>query len=139
MTYWKKTVSETGTSPALLVGPGAGSSEQAVALLDLGCDLIVRCAPTTVKAFAAMTVLSRIVSSAAPAPRLRLRARILGRYVWLLPRLVAHAARLRRAPAAGDLVPAWEDPKEARHDARVLSDEGLEAFRALLASVNAKE
>ncbi len=48
-----------------------GSTDQALALLDHGCDLIARFSPTMTKALAAMTVLSRMVSAVAPVRPLR--------------------------------------------------------------------
>jgi hypothetical protein len=48
-----------------------GSPQQAMALLDLGCDLIAQFSPTMIKSLAAMTVLSRMVSAVAPIQPLR--------------------------------------------------------------------
>src|SRR5712691_9815238 len=53
------------------VAKDLGSDEEALRLLDVGCDLIERYCPTMLRAIAAMSVLSRMVAAMAPPRPLR--------------------------------------------------------------------
>ena len=140
-----------------------GRPDEALRLLDTGCRLIEAYCPTWTRSLAAMSVLSRMVSAMAPlrplrpqafrlrelaqlarlnefihqflvtsGERFRLRLYILARsFRTLLYIVVRSTSRLKVRPEQPD----WEAVEAARRDVRILSDESIEAFRLLLASL----
>lgn len=146
-----------------------GSREEALRLLDLGCDLIEDYCPTMLRALAAMSALSRMVAVMAPPTPLRPRAFQLRQLVQLahLSQFLQHFLvstkerfRLRLAILARGFVTlrrivfrstrrAHDVPdalgeemlqlQAARHDVRSLSQESLESLRLLLTSLAAEQ
>jgi hypothetical protein len=139
-----------------------GSTEEALRLLDMGCKLIERFAPTMVRSLAAMGVLSRMVAAMAPMPPLRPRDFQVGQLAnlahlnrFLHHFLVSTAERFRLRLSIlsrgfsllGRLLfrathqpePAWNDIVAIQHDVAALSNETLESFRSLLISLAAEQ
>lgn len=145
-----------------------GSADEALRLLELGCQLIEQYCPTMLRALAAMSVLSRMVSALAPPRPLPARAfRLRELAGWALLNqflqqfLVGTAERFRlhliilergfmtvlrvvlsstrRAHAGSDALGAeLQRIDAARSDVRSLSNESLEAFRLLLEGLAAE-
>lgn len=145
-----------------------GSREEALELLDMGCELIEAYCPTMLRALTAMSVLSRMVAVMAPVPPMRPRAFKLRQLVQLayLHRflnqfLVSTKERFRlrlailtrgfvmlrrivfRSTRRVHAVPHTlgdELPQldDARRDIRTLSEESLESLRLLLTSLAAE-
>lgn len=145
-----------------------GSDEEALRLLDVGCELIERYCPTMLRAIAAMSVLSRMVAAMAPprplrpaAFKLRELAQLAHLNAFLHHFLVTSLERFRlrlsimargfttlvrivfrstrRAHDGPDALGA-ELPRleAARADVRTLSNESLEALRMLLEGLAAE-
>ncbi len=142
-----------------------GEWDEALRMVDVGCDLIEQMAPTMIRALAAMAVLSRMAAAIAPVRPLRPKDFRVGQLVQLarLNRFVHHllvttgerfrfrvfvlqrgfktiAALVfrwthRAGPAAG---PQWAHLAAAHQDVGTLSDESLEMFRTLLVSLAAE-
>lgn len=145
-----------------------GSREEALELLDVGCEMIEHYCPTMLRALAAMSVLSRMVAVMAPVPPVRPRAFKLQKLVQLAylnqfahQFLVSTKERFRlrlailargfvtlrrivfRSTRRVHAVPAAigdEMPQldAARKDVRTLSEESLESLRLLLTSLAAE-
>ncbi len=143
-----------------------GRNEEALQLLECGCRLIEAYCPTMLRALAAWSVLSRMVAAMAPVKplrpvgfrlpelvqlarlnqffhhlvvttgeRFRLRLYILARGFQTLTRvIVGTTRRLKEHPT----VPEWERTAVARLDMRTLSEESIDALRALLVSLEAE-
>ena len=145
-----------------------GSHEEALRLLDVGCDLIEGYCPTMLRAIAAMSVLSRMVAAMAPprplrpaAFQLRELAQLARLNAFLHHFLVTSIERFRlrltilsrgfstlvrivlrstrRAHDGAEALHA-ELPRleAARADVRTLSDESLDALRMLLEGLAAE-
>lgn len=143
-----------------------GRSQEALRLLDTGCRLIEGYCPSWTRSLAAMSVLSRMVSAMAgvrplrprafhlrelaqlarlnqflhqflvtTGERFRLRLYILARAFGTLLRIVLRSTARMRARVAE---PNWETVEAARRDVHTLSHESIEAFRLLLASLEAE-
>src|SRR5262245_28373401 len=136
-----------------------GRPQEALRLLDTGCDLIEAYCPSWTRSLAAMSVLSRMVSAVAPvrplrpqAFRLRELAQLARLSQFLHQFLVSTGERFRlrlyilarafhtllhvvvRSTARLKTRPAepdWEALDAARRDARTLSKESIEAFSLL--------
>jgi DNA-binding MarR family transcriptional regulator len=143
-----------------------GRTEEALRLLDTGCRLIEAYCPSWTRSLSAMSVLSRMVSAMAnvrplrpqafrlrelaqlarlnqfvhqflvtTGERFRLRLYILARAFGTLLRIVMLSrAHVKTRVAA----PNWEAVEAARRDVHTLSDESIETFRLLLASLEAE-
>lgn len=145
-----------------------GSNDEALRLLEVGCDLIEHYCPTMLRAIAAMSVLSRMVAAMAPprplrpaAFKLRELAQLARLNAFLHHFLVTSMERFRlrlaimarafatigrvvlrstrRAHAGPDAL-GVELPRleAARADVRTLSDESLDALRMLLEGLAAE-
>ena len=143
-----------------------GRSQEALRLLDTGCRLIEAYCPSWTRSLAAMSVLSRMVSAmgavrplrpnafslrelaqlarlnqfihqflVTTGERFRLRLYILARAFGTLLRVVMRSRVNLHARTAE---PNWENVEAARRDVRTLSDESIETFRLLLASLEAE-
>jgi hypothetical protein len=144
------------------------SIEEALRFLDIGCRLVEDFAPSMIRSLAAMAVLSRMVSAMVPmrslrpkafqvrqlvnlaylngfihnllvtaAERFRLRVYILSRGFSVATRLLFRSERLvAEHPQAA--VAEWDQIEALQRDIHTLSDESIESFRMLLASLNAE-
>ena len=136
-----------------------GDIEQAMRLMDSGCELIEAFAPRMVRALAAMSVLSRMASAIAPVRPLRPADFRLSQLVhlayvskFLHHLLVSTAERFRLRVyllqrgfrTIGGLAfrwrrePVFEGLHDVKHDVVTLSDESLLTFRTLLVSLAAE-
>lgn len=144
-----------------------GDLDGALRMLDAGCRLIEGYCPTMLRSLAAMSVLSRMVAAMAPvrplrprafklrqlnslaylnrflhhflvttAERFRLRLFIMGRGFVTIVRVVTHTTAASRT--APEMQSRWEHIDAARRDVRTLTDETIEAFRALVMSMAAE-
>jgi len=143
-----------------------GKTQEALRLLDTGCRLIEGYCPSWTRSLTAMSVLSRMVCAMAnvrplrpqafnlrelaqlarlnqfvhqflvtAGERFRLRLYILARAFGTLLRIVLRSTAHLRA-RVGE--PNWESVEAARRDVHTLSDESIEAFRLLLAALDAE-
>lgn len=145
-----------------------GSQDEALELLDMGCEMIESYCPTMLRALTAMSVLSRMVAVMAPVPPVRPRSFKLRELVqlaylnqFLHQFLVSTKERFRlrlailargfvtlrrvvfRSTRRVHAVPGTigdELPQldAARRDVRTLSEESLESLRLLLTSFAAE-
>jgi hypothetical protein len=144
-----------------------GDLDGALRMLDAGCRLIEGYCPTMLRSLAAMSVLSRMVAAMAPvrplrprafklrqlnslaylnrflhhflvttAERFRLRLFIMGRGFVTIVRVVTHTTAASRS--GPEMQSRWEHIDAARRDVRTLTDETIEAFRALVMSMAAE-
>jgi hypothetical protein len=145
-----------------------GSTEEAIQLLDTGCNIIKWFAPSMGKALAGMAVFSRMVSAMAPVAPLRPRDfqltqlaslaylnRLIHQFlvttaerfrlrVYMLRRgfdIAMHflfQARVRIEGREPSVEAAWDAVAALRHDFGTLTEESLESFRVLLTSLAAE-
>jgi hypothetical protein len=143
-----------------------GRPEEARRLLDTGFRLIEAYCPSWTSSLAEMSILSRMVSAmgsvrplqpeafglreiaqlarfnefihhflVTSGERFRLRLYILARAFGTVARIVARSTVHLKARAAE---PNWEAVEAARRDVRTLSDESIQTFQLLLASLEAR-
>lgn len=145
-----------------------GSMDEARQLLEVGFKVIERFAPGMLALLSAMSTFSRMVSAMTPMPplrpqsfrlaqlaslaylhqvvhqflvstgeRFRLRLYVLGRGFGLATRYLLASTRRVTSGAAGQ-EREWEQIQAIRDDLRTLTDESLDALRALLTSLAAE-